>query len=162
MNERAARPRTLAAIAAFKLAKALLLYSVGFGFLRLLNPAIEARLVHWAHSLAWSYDRGIMQKALSLITGMDANHLRLFGVGAFAAGILFTVEGIGLWLAKRWAEYLTLLATMSLLPVEVFELSRKFSIARVSALGLNVLIVIYLLIFVVRTRNVRPTSQELS
>ncbi len=150
----------LAAIAVFKLLKAALLFAVGFGLIKLLSPGVEPRLVHWAHSLAWSYDRGIVQQALTYITGLDDKHLRILGFGAYATGAVFTVEGIGLWFAKRWAEYLTLAVTASLLPVEIFELFHKFSYARLSGLGLNVAIVAYLVLLVRRNSASRSPLEK--
>ena len=152
-QRRSARSRTLAAIAAFKLFKAALLFAIGFGLIRLLNPFVEARLVHWARSLAWSYDKGIVQDALSFITGLSAAKLKALGIGAFLIGILFTVEGIGLWLEKRWAEYMTLAVTASFLPVELFELLRRFSDSRLAGFGINLAIVAYLIVVVRRART---------
>ncbi len=142
----------LAAIAAFKLVKAVLLFAVGFGFIKLLNPAVEARVTHWAHSLAWSYDKGLVQRALTTITGLDAAHLKALGIGAILSGVLFTIEGIGLWFAKRWAEYMTLAVTASFLPIELFELFRKVSYSRLAGFGLNLLVVAYL-IFLLRRNS---------
>ncbi len=55
------------------------------------------------------------------------------------------VEGVGLWLAKRWAEYLTVVATAAFLPLEVYELTEKVSAFKIGTLGLNVLAVLYIL-----------------
>jgi uncharacterized membrane protein (DUF2068 family) len=65
-------------------------------------------------------------------------------VTAYAA--LEATEMVGLWLAKRWAEYLTLLATTLLIPFEVYELTLKVSAFKVITLVINVAIVIYLLL----------------
>jgi uncharacterized membrane protein (DUF2068 family) len=51
------------------------------------------------------------------------------------------VEGLGLALHKRWAEYLTVLATGALIPVEVAEIVRRPTLLRVGALVLNLAIV---------------------
>ena len=39
-------------------------------------------------------------------------------------GSLFATEGIGVWLERRWTEYLTIIATGSLVPFELYELIR--------------------------------------
>jgi uncharacterized membrane protein (DUF2068 family) len=54
------------------------------------------------------------------------------------------VEGAGLWLEKRWAEYLTIIATISFVPIEVYELIRHATWRRVAALGINLLVAGYL------------------
>ena len=140
----AGRNRALRAIAVFKLAKAALLFAAGIGLLRLLHPDFAQRLTHWARSLAWSYDRGFLQSALGKLTGLDSRQLKALGAGAFLYAILFATEGIGLWFSRRWAEYLTLIATGSLLPFEIYELSRKLTVSRASALLINIVVVIYL------------------
>ncbi len=134
----------LRGISVFKFSKALMLFVLGIGLIKLLNPAFEHRITHWVGSFAWSYDRGIVLSGLHKITGMTPAHMKELGVGAFLYGMLFAVEGAGLWLGKKWAEYLTLLATASLLPFELYELSRKASITRVVVLVLNLIIVLYL------------------
>ena len=55
-------------------------------------------------------------------------------------------EAVGLWLQKRWAEYLTFIATTLLLPLEIYELSHKFSVLKIITLILNIAVVIYLLL----------------
>ena len=65
-------------------------------------------------------------------------------MACFAYAALFLTEGIGLWRDRRWAEYLTIVATGSLVPLEVFELARKVTAVRIGALVVNLLIVVYL------------------
>jgi hypothetical protein len=54
-------------------------------------------------------------------------------------------EAVGLWLGRRWAEYLTFIATVVFVPYEVWELTKSISWLKILALVINVLIVIYLL-----------------
>ena len=65
---------------------------------------------------------------------------------------LFLAEGTGLWLRKRWGEWLTVIITSSLVPVEVYEIHRHPSWAKVVVLILNVAIVVYL-IYHIRSRR---------
>ena len=76
----------------------------------------------------------------------------MVGIVAFLYAGLFAVEGVGLWRSKRWAEYLTIIATASLVPFEVYELIRHVSWPRVATLGINLLVVGYL-IWRVRQRD---------
>jgi uncharacterized membrane protein (DUF2068 family) len=55
------------------------------------------------------------------------------------------IEGIGLYLEKIWAEYLTLAVTASFLPWEIFEIVRRVTAIRVSLLAANLLVFFYLL-----------------
>ena len=45
-------------------------------------------------------------------------------------GRLFVVEGIGLLLHKRWAEYFTVITTGLLMPIEIYELVHRPTILR--------------------------------
>jgi uncharacterized membrane protein (DUF2068 family) len=76
---------------------------------------------------------------------LKSSKLRLAALGIGAYALLEGVEAVGLWLQKRWAEYLTLVATTALLPLEVYELSRTVSPFKVIALIVNIAIVVYLL-----------------
>lgn len=71
----------------------------------------------------------------------------LFALGLIAAGyaVLEGVEAVGLWFRKRWAEYLTFIATTLLLIPEVYELTGRISVFKLLALVINILIVAYLL-----------------
>jgi uncharacterized membrane protein (DUF2068 family) len=76
---------------------------------------------------------------------LQSSRLHLFAAIALAYAAIEGVEAVGLWYAKRWAEYLTLIVTASLLPVEVYELSHRVSPFKVAALVINVAVVVYLL-----------------
>jgi len=65
-------------------------------------------------------------------------------VTAYAA--LEASEMVGLWLSKRWAEYLTLVATTLLVPFEIYELTLGVSVFKVITLIINLAIVVYLLL----------------
>jgi uncharacterized membrane protein (DUF2068 family) len=72
--------------------------------------------------------------------------LTLVAAGLLLYGVLEAVEGVGLWLAKRWAEYLTVVATAAFLPLEVHELLRGVTATRVAAVALNIVAVVYLVV----------------
>ena len=54
------------------------------------------------------------------------------------------VEAVGLWRERRWAEYLTAVATAGFLPFEVHELIKRITVLRVGALVVNVAILAWL------------------
>ena len=64
-----------------------------------------------------------------------------------AAGyaVLEGVEAVGLWYQKRWAEYLTFVATLVFMPYEIYELSLSVSAFKIVAFVVNVVIAVYLL-----------------
>jgi len=72
--------------------------------------------------------------------------LQLVAGGLLAYALIEIIEGFGLWWAKRWAEYLTVVATAAFLPIEVYELTEKTSWFKIGTLALNVLAVLYILL----------------
>ena len=75
------------------------------------------------------------------------NIRNLYLVGAAIAGyaVLEGVEAVGLWFAKRWAEYLTFVATIVFVPYEIDELIKSVTALKVLALIINLAIAVYLL-----------------
>lgn len=69
------------------------------------------------------------------------------GVLAISAAVYCALEGteaVGLWRERRWAEYLTAIATAGFLPFEIKELASRVTAFKVSALVLNVVVLAYL------------------
>ncbi len=71
----------------------------------------------------------------------------LYAVSAIAAvyAVLEGVEAVGLWYQRRWAEYLTFVATVAFIPYEVYELARTVTAFKAVAFVVNVAIAVYLL-----------------
>jgi uncharacterized membrane protein (DUF2068 family) len=67
------------------------------------------------------------------------------GIALLCYALLEGVEAIGLWLGKRWAEYLTFIATAVLLPFEVYELHERVSPLKVIGFLINLAVVVYLI-----------------
>jgi uncharacterized membrane protein (DUF2068 family) len=82
---------------------------------------------------------------LNKLFATSSNHLVLVGVVLGGYAVLEGVEAVGLWLGRRWAEYLTFLATSVLLIPEIWELDRSVSTLKLITLLINLAVVIYLL-----------------
>ncbi len=136
--------RALRLVAVYELCKVPLLAAIGLGTLRLLNPEVVAWAERLGAALALRHDRRVLGHLIGLVSGLSPHQLRQFAVGAFAFAVLFAIEGVGLWLGKRWAEYLTVIATTVFIPVELFELARRVTPARLSALLINLAVVAFL------------------
>lgn len=134
----------LRAIAMLKLLSGIVLAGVGLGAFRLLDPNLAAQFNEWLRSLALAADARVVQHALSVLTGLDARDLRNIAIASSGYAALLLTEGVGLWLARRWAEYLTVAVTASLMPFELYALSQRVTAIRVAMLIVNVAIVVYL------------------
>jgi uncharacterized membrane protein (DUF2068 family) len=83
----------------------------------------------------------LIQKALTA----DHSTLELVAVGVLAYGALELLEGVGLWLMRRWGEYVAMVGTLVFIPLEVYELVERVTWLRVAAFVFNVFAVVYLL-----------------
>jgi uncharacterized membrane protein (DUF2068 family) len=63
-----------------------------------------------------------------------------------AYALIEVLEGVGLWLLKRWGEYFAVIATSVFLPLEIHDLAKGITMTRAVTFSINILAVIYLLI----------------
>jgi uncharacterized membrane protein (DUF2068 family) len=140
----AKRAPLLTVIGLFKLLKAVLLVIVGIGAFRLLHQDIAGTVLHWTQILRVDPENRYIHGLLVKVLRVSPRQLRELSFGTFFYAGLFATEGIGLLLHKRWAEYFTIVTTGALMPLEIFELHRRFTITRLVVLIVNALIVWYL------------------
>jgi uncharacterized membrane protein (DUF2068 family) len=134
----------VASIGVFKLVKAVALITFGVGML-------VAPPGHWASviesALGWgggSAGRETLIRFVARLGTVPPGTARHVAPLALAYAAVFTVEGVGLLARRRWAEWLTVVVTVSFIPLEIYELFRHVSAAKVVALVLNVAIAGYL------------------
>jgi len=132
-------------IGGFKLVKAALLVALGLaGLLGVAHETVEGidAAVRW---LGLFPGHAAVHRVFMRLDSIDDATAAKFGVAALAYAAVFTVEGVGLLLRKRWAEWLTVVVTGSFVPFEIYEMVEHFSAGKVVALVANVAIVLYLL-----------------
>lgn len=105
-------------------------------------------LADWARTeLGLMAGHGLISRALTWLVDVLGHLLPQATVVAIAALVyaaLEATEGVGLALRRRWAEYLTVLATGLFIPFEAAEVVHRLTVIRVGALAVNVAIVGYL------------------
>jgi uncharacterized membrane protein (DUF2068 family) len=89
---------------------------------------------------------GTVERELTRLFEISTRNLVITGVVLTAYAVLEGVEAVGLWRGKRWAEYLTFVATVLLVPLEVYEIARRPTILKGLTLGINLAIVVYLMV----------------
>jgi uncharacterized membrane protein (DUF2068 family) len=138
------RTWTIHILAIVKFVKGVLLLIVGIKLLTLINK--DAADVFEAFITRHGIDSGnrIVQTIAEKLEGVGKTQMILFSVGSFFYSALQLTEGIGLWMQKRWAEFLTVIATSLLIPVEIYEIFEKFTWVRVIVFAANIFIVWYL------------------
>jgi uncharacterized membrane protein (DUF2068 family) len=131
-------------VAVFKLLKGFLLILAGVGILKLVHSNPAAQLDHWVASLGLDPGGRLINRLIERVINTPPHRIRELGAGTFIYAGLFLTEGIGLWMLKRWAEWFTVIATGSLIPIECYEIYRHLSVVKVLVLILNIAIVVYL------------------
>jgi uncharacterized membrane protein (DUF2068 family) len=139
------RSVTLFLIALFKLAKGILLLIVGIGAHRLLHRDVAETIAHWVDILRVDPDNRYIHRLLTHLLAVTPAQLKAASVGTFIYAALLLTEGMGLLLRKRWAEYFTIITTAGLIPLEIYEIVHRMTIAKFVILAINVAIVVYLI-----------------
>lgn len=145
-------PQMLAAIGAFKLFKALACGVLALAAFRFLQPGFAAAAELRLESLQWLTRYGLAARLFDRLFGLDARQFLLLGVVAAAYTVLYLVQGVGLWRGRRWAEYLVVVESGLLLPLEVWELAHRFTVFKLGILLVNLAIVAYLVRLLRTTR----------
>lgn len=81
---------------------------------------------------------------INRLFALSTAELYLAGAAVAVYTAVLVAEMVGLWRARRWAEYLTLCETGILVPFELYELSGGVSALKVLTLALNLVVVLYL------------------
>ena len=134
----------LLAIALFKFVKGAVLLALACGAINMLHKDVASHVERWLDQLRIDSDNhyiGLLLNKLQLVHTKELKQLSALGLG-YAA--LFLTEGTGLLLRKRWAEWLTIIATSSFMPLELYELIKKFSVLGLLLLLVNAAVVLFL------------------
>jgi len=129
----------------FKLTGAVFLTAAGVGIFRLLNKDLGTTLEYYILRFRLDPENRLIHTLISRVSGIDHHQLKLIGVGTFFYAFLHVVEGTGLLLRRRWAGYVTVIITGSLLPVEVYEILRHANWMKALVLLVNLGILVYLI-----------------
>jgi uncharacterized membrane protein (DUF2068 family) len=130
-----------------RIVKAIVLIALAIG---LLVAGEKGFLTTWARyaqdQLNLDADDGvIVQLLLRLLLLIGSfTHVNVVAIAAIAYALLEGTEGVGLAMRRRWAEYLTVIATGILIPYEAYEVVHHVTLFRVGALALNLAVVGYL------------------
>jgi uncharacterized membrane protein (DUF2068 family) len=145
----------LRVLAVERVVRGLVLIAAGYGVYRFESAQTALRgsfgrlvpaLRPLADQLGVDLDHSAILSAATKALHARAGTLNLVAIGLVVYGLLELVEGVGLWLAKRWGEYLTVIATAAFLPYEISELFKSVTVTKVGAFVINVLAVVYLLL----------------
>jgi len=147
--------KLLPLIAAFKILKACSLFALAFGLHHLRVGNSDEIILAWCRTIRVDPDSQIVHSIISKLTGLPSARLHELGIGTFFYGLLFGIEGVGLLLKQRWAEYMTVLTTAIFLPFEVFELIARphRKIIKATVLVINIAILGYLIVNIIKAKR---------
>jgi uncharacterized membrane protein (DUF2068 family) len=116
-----------------------------YGELRLHEATLSGRLLSWARAAAVGLEHDCDAR-LAWFSGLSESQIHALRMVTLCYAAIFAVEGVGLWMRKRWAEWLTTIITASLIPLELWELfHQRPTLGKASVLMINTAIVAYLI-----------------
>ncbi len=98
------------------------------------------------HELGYNIDRSGLVGLIRHTFTLDQQTLTWLAIGAAAYTVVEILEAIALWGLHRWGEYFAFVATSAGIPYELYELAAKVTALRLTAFGINVALVIYLVL----------------
>ena len=144
--DREAVDRAIVGIAIFKILKGIFFLLLATAALRLWSHDFNEVAHHWMRLLGIKQESRSINEALEQYAPMLDSWRRLIcPLLTFYAAVFFT-EGGGLLLRKHWAEWLTIIVTASLIPLEIYELYSHANWIKAAALLVNCAIVWFLVL----------------
>ena len=141
----------LVAIGIFKLVKSVSLFTLGTALVHWRGQDLGQVASQWIN-MFW-LGRPFVDRIISKLSTFDEKSLEQVAAGSFIYSALLLIEGFGLCRRKRWAEFLTVGITASLLPFEFYELVQRFTATRVTITLVNIAILWFLIVQLMQDRN---------
>jgi uncharacterized membrane protein (DUF2068 family) len=149
-KKRRKSPRGLRLIAAVKLFKGVMLLGLGLGLFALVNRDLDEMAQKLTERLNVDPENHYVRLFLENVANIQPHTLWHFGVWSLIYSTILLTEGIGLWLNLRWAKYLVIVSTGAFVPEEIYMCLHKFNGFKLGVLVLNVAILVYIILLVVR------------
>ncbi len=153
--------RLLPWIAGERAVRAVLLIAIGIVLATHVHEDYGRDITRIAQHLGFNPASNGIRELSGAASRLTPTKIRFYGFVAIAYGVLEGVEAFGLFRRRRWAEYLTVLATTLLFIPEIDELIKKPSAFKAGAFLVNVAIVVYLVVRLRRGRQ-RPEAAAAS
>ncbi|HEY8682494.1 MAG TPA: DUF2127 domain-containing protein [Rhodanobacter sp.] len=150
----------LRVIAIYKAVKTVGLILVAIAAFDLNRTQNFEQLVHWLEHLSLDDSNGLRWKLVNALENMGPSKFVAIGIVALAYAAIFATEGTGLWMRKYWAEWFTVIATGSLVPLEFYEVIHRFGWLKLGALLANIAILAYLVRIALQSHAARRAAAE--
>ena len=138
-------PVILKLLAVYYLLQGCLLAALGFGGFILVDQDRVRVVRQWLDVLHVDPEPHALHGLLTKVLPIEDHQLEILSIGSFVYAGLAFAQGGGLLFAQRWASYLTVVVIASFIPWELYAILDHATPLRLATLGLNGVIVWYLL-----------------
>lgn len=135
---------TLIGIATFKLGKGLMFLALAVFIYALSDNDLQREFLRILGKLHLNPETQLAAAILRKLRHVTEANMLVVAGSTLAYALLALVEGVGLWLRYTWAANLVIAESAVFVPLEVYEVIHSFSYSMLGLLGLNILIIIYL------------------
>ncbi|UFS72372.1 DUF2127 domain-containing protein [Geomonas sp. RF6] len=140
-------------VAVFEALKGALVLLVGCGLLAFIHKDLHDAAEQLVRALHFNPARHYPRVFIDATANISNTELWVLSLSAFLYSAVRFAEAYGLWLKLQWAEWFGLLSGGIYIPVEMYEVARELTWARVAVLTVNTLIVLYLAYILLRSRG---------
>lgn len=148
-------------IAIFKLVKCGLFICSALAISRIFRLGVDDAVAGWLAVLHIDPQSHWLQWVMAKASGVSHDTFRLVAAGSFLYAAIYLIEGIGLWLDRPWAEWLTIVGSLCLVPLEIYEIYERVTPIRIGILVINLIIVAFLIHHVrLKRRIVNATAKS--
>lgn len=138
-------PRFLKFIITYKAVVGAVQLFFSIAFLKSLDTSdVGGSLNRFASGFSINIEHNFIHGAITYASMMNSTVVLGVVLVFVLFGVINLIEAYGLHLKQRWAEWLTVIATALLIPVELYEVMRAFSILMLMLLAINSAVVYYL------------------
>jgi uncharacterized membrane protein (DUF2068 family) len=147
-------------IGIFNLLKCAITLAIGIGVLTLMEKDAAEEMSRWFTAVRIDLENPLVQRILTDVSGMSSRKLGVISLATFAYAIVFAVEGVGLLMRRRWAEYFAVIITCSFIPFEIYELVVRPNVPKAITIAINLAVVVYLIVRLWKDRNLPPEEAK--
>jgi uncharacterized membrane protein (DUF2068 family) len=140
-------------VALFEATKGVIVLLAGFGLLSLLHHDLRALAIALVGHLHLDPTRHYASGFIEVASKTTDARLWSIAIIGFVYAIFRFVEAYGLWFCRTWAEWLALVSGGIYLPLEVYEIVRRVTWMRVSALIANLVVVVAIALVLWRNKR---------
>ena len=124
-----------------KLVKAVGLLALGIGLHYFFAEDTRQRLTDYVDWARLDPHNHYLYLGIEKMLSISIAKLQLLRIGFYVYAALYAIEGVGLLMDKKWAEWLTILTTAGFIPLELYEIHHHMTLGKCAIFVLNVIIV---------------------